>query len=218
MKISSPTLGILKNFATINSNIVIKPGNALSTISAGKDIFVKASVAETFPSQVPIYDLNSLLGLLSLADDLDVEFGDKSLKLTKEDGEFEYFYSDPSVTMGAPDKTIPVDEHFTFKLSGNEINMILKAAAIVSAPKIVISGKRGKATLVVGDPSVAASNSYKKSLGKCDVDFDFRLQVENFKVIPENYAVTISTKKFIHLKSEVRDLQYWLAVDPSSSV
>jgi len=41
MKISKRTLGILKNFATINQSIVISEGNTIETISNVKDIIAK---------------------------------------------------------------------------------------------------------------------------------------------------------------------------------
>ena len=80
MKISNDTLSVLKNFAGVNTNILIREGNVLSTISAGKNIFARATVAERFDREFAIYDLNSLLGLLTLMEDTDVAFGDESIK------------------------------------------------------------------------------------------------------------------------------------------
>ena len=42
MKISNDTIEVLKNFAGINTNILVREGNTLSTISTGKNIFAKA--------------------------------------------------------------------------------------------------------------------------------------------------------------------------------
>ena len=66
MKLSSHTTSVLKNFATINQNLVIKEGNTIATMSAMKNIVAKAEVEETFPMEVAIYDLNEFLGALSL--------------------------------------------------------------------------------------------------------------------------------------------------------
>jgi hypothetical protein len=46
MKISKPTIEILKNFSQINSNILIREGNLLRTISVGMNIFARATVEE----------------------------------------------------------------------------------------------------------------------------------------------------------------------------
>ena len=50
MKINQNTLDILKNFSEINTNILIKPGTELSTISTMRNIFAKATIAEAFDS------------------------------------------------------------------------------------------------------------------------------------------------------------------------
>ena len=66
MKLSSHTTSVLKNFATINQNLVIKEGNTITTMSAMKNIVAKADVEETFPQEVAIYDLNEFLASMSL--------------------------------------------------------------------------------------------------------------------------------------------------------
>ena len=52
MQISKETIDILKNFASINSNILIRKGKVLSTISTAKNIYARAEVAEDFPEEV----------------------------------------------------------------------------------------------------------------------------------------------------------------------
>ena len=61
MKLSKETLSVLKNFATINGNILIKTGNRLSTISAQKNVMASTTVSENFDSDFGIYDLNEFL-------------------------------------------------------------------------------------------------------------------------------------------------------------
>ena len=58
MKINQNTLDILKNFSEINTNILIKPGTELSTISTMRNIFAKAKVSDNFANEFGIYDLN----------------------------------------------------------------------------------------------------------------------------------------------------------------
>ena len=98
MKISNDTIEVLKNFAGINTNILVREGNTLSTISTGKNIFSKAVLKETFPKEFAIYDLNSLLSLLTLTEDADINFEDESLKFSKGNSVFEYFYVAVSYT------------------------------------------------------------------------------------------------------------------------
>ena len=66
MKLSNETVSVLKNFSTINQNLVIKSGNKITTMSAMKNIVAKAAVIENFPQQFAIYDLNEFLSAISL--------------------------------------------------------------------------------------------------------------------------------------------------------
>jgi hypothetical protein len=219
MKISTDTIKLLQNFASVNNNLRIRPGKELMTISPQKNIFAKATVNETFPKDFCVYDLNSLLSLLTLMEDQDIDFGETSLKISKDGGEFEFFYADESVII-APEagKSIAVDNHYSFKMSSTDVLMLNKAAAIVGAKFISVVSKAGKTTLSVGDPKTASSNSYKRTLESSEHEFNCRLAVENFKVVPDAYNVTVSKKKFFHFKHDTKALEYWLAMEPDSVV
>jgi len=218
MKISTGTLDILKNFATINTNILVRQGNTLSTISTGKNIFARAELSESFPKEFAIYDLNSLLSLLTLMEDTNIDFQDESLKVSKGTSVFEYYYADPNIIVSAPDKTIDVDNFFQFDVTKDDVDMILKAAAITAAPMLSVVGKGGEVVVTVSDPSTPKSNSFRQVIGTTDKEFDARLAVENFKVIPGSYSVTLSQKKFMFLESSKGDLKYWLALERSSNI
>ena len=47
-KISNETLDVLKNFSSINSNILVKEGNVLTTISPVKNVMAEATVSEVW--------------------------------------------------------------------------------------------------------------------------------------------------------------------------
>ena len=218
MKLSKDTLEVLKNFATINTNILVREGTSVSTISTGKNIFAKAEVTEPFPKEFAVYDLNSLLSLLTVMEDTDVDFGDESLTVSKGNAKFEYYYADPNIIVSAPDKSIEVDTFFQFDLSKDDIDMILKAAAITAAPMLSVVGDGSEVVVTVGDPATPKSNSFKQVIGQTDKTFDARLAVENFKVVPSGYTVTLSEKKFMFLESSKGDLKYWLALERSSVI
>ncbi len=218
MKLSKDTLEVLKNFATINTNILVREGTSVSTISTGKNIFAKAEVTEPFPKEFAVYDLNSLLSLLTVMEDTDVDFGDESLTVSKGNAKFEYYYADPNIIVSAPDKSIEVDTFFQFDLSKDDIDMILKAAAITAAPMLSVVGDGSEVVVTVGDPATPKSNSFRQVIGQTDKTFDARLAVENFKVVPSGYTVILSQKKFMFLESSNNNLKYWLALERSSVI
>lgn len=218
MKISKRTLELLKNFSQINSNILIREGNVLSTLSAQNLIFARATVDEHFPQEFAIYDLNSLLGILTLGDDQEIAFGEKSLTVSKDNGKFEYYYADPSIIHAPPNKNPNTEPHFEFGLGLGEISTIQKAIGITGATTISVVADGTNAMLVVGDPETSCSNSYQKLLGQTDMTFDCRLGISKFKPINDTYTCAITTRKYLYMSSTSRDLKYWMALDLESTI
>ena len=218
MKISNETIQVLKNFASINSNLMIRKGKTLSTISTAKNIFAKAEVKEDFPQEVAIYDLNSLLALLTMMENQEIEFGENSLTISKGAGKFEYFYAAANVIVAAPEKNIELDNHYQFKLTAEDVNTFMKAAAVTGAPAIYLSAKNGKVVLSVGDIKNDTANSYRKTIGDSDLEFQCVMAVENFKIVPDDYTVTVSKKKAFLIKNDTKPIEYFIAMEPVSTI
>ena len=218
MQLSNETTQILKNFASINNSILIREGDVVATITAAKSIFARAQISEHFPKEVAIYDLSKVLALLSIRENQEIDFGDNALTISKDNAKFEYFYASKDLVKGAPEKIIEVDDFFKFKLTAEDVGMINKAAAITEAPNISISCKNQTVILTVGDRKNQSANNFKKTIGTGLQDFDVFIAVENFKVIPDAYEVTVSQRKFLHFKHETKNLQYWIACEPESVV
>ena len=77
MKISKQTLTILKNFTSINSNLLVKPGNKIATVAPAKNVMAEATVDEKFDTEFGIWDMNKFLGTVSLFKDAEFDFEDK---------------------------------------------------------------------------------------------------------------------------------------------
>lgn len=216
MKISQETINLLKNFATINSNLLFRPGSTIATISAPKSIFAKATVTETFPREVAIYDLNSLLQLLTFSEDQEIEFNERSMKISNDIGTFEYFYCEPSLIIAAPTKDIEVDEVFSFSLTAKDVQSVIKTAGVLAAPTIAIVAKNGKVTMKIGDRKNDSANSFNKVIGETDLEFECFISSENFKLMQDAYQVTLSKKNFCQFKSS--KVTYLIAMEPGSVI
>ena len=107
MKLSEQTVSLLKNFASINQNLLFKSGNKLQTISAQKNILVDAEIPESFPSDFAIYDLNKMLGVMSLFQDPELEVRDKTMKIG---GKVNYMFADPAMIVTPPEKELVFPE------------------------------------------------------------------------------------------------------------
>jgi len=96
MNISDETLDVLKNFASINPNIVINPGQNIKTISEAKNIMASAEIVEDFPQEFGVYDLNEFLSVLSLVQPADLSFDDKFVTISSTGdnrSKIKYFFS-----------------------------------------------------------------------------------------------------------------------------
>ena len=217
MKLSTETISVLKNFSTINANLMVKVGSSLSTMSAMKNIVAKADVAEEFLSDFAIYDLNEFLSALSLFGKPDLEFNDDFVIITEEgtSKSLKYWFSDPSVVT-TPSKEISMPStELTFNLSSDTLNEITKAAAVIGVPDMALAG--GK--LMVTDKKNSTANAYETSLDVGDVaaEYKFWFKVENLKVMPGAYDVEVSSKKISHFTNTKLGVQYWIALEPESS-
>jgi len=217
MKLSTETISVLKNFSTINANLMVKAGSSLSTMSAMKNIIAKADVAEEFTTPFAIYDLNEFLSALSLFGKPDLEFDNKFVTITEEgtSKSLKYWFSDPSVVT-TPSKEISMPStELTFPLSSDTLNEITKAAAVIGVPDMALAG--GK--LMVTDKKNKTANAYETSLDVGDVsaDYKFWFKVENLKLIPGSYDVEVSSKKISHFTHTKLGVQYWIALEPESS-
>ena len=217
MKLSNGTINVLKNFSTINQNLVIKEGSDISTMSAMKNIVAKAKVEEDFTKEFAIYDLNEFLSALSLFGTPDLDFQDDYVVITEEGSakSLKYWYSDPSVvTTPTKDITMPSNE-VKFDFSSDSLAEITKAASVIGAPDMVL--EKGK--LRVTDKKNTTANDYATELDvpENDVDYKFWFKVENLKLLPGSYSVEVSSKNISRFSNSNVDIEYFIALEPESS-
>ena len=61
MKLSSETLTLLKNFASINQSIHVKPGNILRTLKVSRNVLAEATISEKFEKDLRLDSKKSIL-------------------------------------------------------------------------------------------------------------------------------------------------------------
>jgi len=216
MKLSKDTVGLIKNFAGINSNLLLKQGNKLATISTQKNVMSDTVVAETFPADFGIYDLNEFLGAMSLFDDPDLEFSDKYVTIKEGGASIKYFAAEIG-NLVVPQKAIVFPEaEIEFTLTATMLNMIQKTASVLRATDLQIVGDGSKMVIQVGDKKNATGNTYNAQVGSTDKEFKVNLKVENLKMLPGDYLVSISSKKISRFKATSSELVYYVAVEADS--
>tara|TARA_X000001316_G_C922397_1_gene37675 strand:+ start:3310 stop:3984 length:675 start_codon:yes stop_codon:yes gene_type:complete len=221
MKLSENTISVLKNFATINQNLLIREGNTLTTMSAMKNIVAQAEVEETFPKEIAIYDLNEFLSSLSLFSNPLLQFGENSVLIVEENNNYnalKYFYSDPSVVT-TPSKSITMPEtEVSFNLKSSDLTKLKRAAGVIGAPDMSLTQQGQDVMLSVCDKKNDTANTYSLDVdtnGTNSDNYRFYFKVENLKLIDGDYTVAVSSKNISHFKNG--QVEYWIALEPDST-
>jgi|TARA_B100000900_G_scaffold328908_1_gene289245 hypothetical protein len=219
MKLSDKTLSVLKNFSTINQSILFKQGSKLRTISVMKNILAEATVTEEIPKDFGIYDLNQFLNGLSLHQSPELDFVNDGHVVIKEGRmRSKYFFADPNVIITPPDKAIDLpSEDVSFELSTDQLDKLLKAAAIYQLPDLAVVGGSGVVKILVRDKKNDTSNDFSVTVGETDKQFSFNFKVENIKILPGTYDVSVSSKLLSRFTSKNQDLTYFIALEPDST-
>tara|TARA_R100000030_G_scaffold55489_2_gene41829 strand:+ start:487 stop:1164 length:678 start_codon:yes stop_codon:yes gene_type:complete len=219
MQLSDKTINLLKNFAGINQSILFKKGKKLRTISVMKNILAEVNVDEEFERDFGIYNLNEFLNAMSLYQDPQLDFKNESYVSIREGKtRSKYFFADPAVIVTPPEKSITLpSEDVSFELNTQQLDKLLKAAAVYGVPDLSVIGENGVVKIVVRDKKNDTSNDYAVVVGETQSTFCLNFKVENIKILPGSYSVTISSKLLSRFESEDKNLVYYIALEPDST-
>ena len=220
MTFSKNTLTILKNFSSLNSNLLVQPGNVIKTITPSKTGMAVATVEETFDVQFGIWDLNKFLGVVSLFNNPTFTFGDKSVKIKNgSDSVVNYYYSEPRLlTYPTKDVQMP-SSNVSIVLTEKNFSELQKAASVMQLPDLSFTSDENKIVGMVSDLSDPTSNSYKivVSSDYSGPEFLFNFKMENMKMLDGDYHVALSKSVIGQFTHASRPLTYWVAMDASST-
>ena len=222
MQLNDNTLAVLKNFATIQPNIILSEGNVVKTIAEAKNVMSVATLDQTFDKDVGIYNLDEFLAVLGLVDTPELDFGDDYVTIKDSSGrsKVKYFYSDPDM-LTSPSKDINLPEfEVKFVLDNGTLGRIKRAAQALGHNEISIRPNNGSIQISVLDTKDATSNAFTIDVdGSYDneVDFNFVLNVNNLKIVNEDFEVNISKKLISQFKSVQSDIEYFIALEKSST-
>lgn len=219
MKLSKETNAILKNFSGINSNLLIKEGSVLATISSQKNVMASVTVEEFFPSEFGIYDLNEFLGAVSLFEDPDLEFSDSYVTIKENARSIKYYAADKTVLTLPPEKEIkfPEADVITFVLPSSTLNNALKTASVLKSSDVTFKGDGKKLHLLVSDLKNTSANLFDEVIGTTSANFKANLKVDNLRMLPQDYEVTISPKKISRWKAVNGSMLIFVALETTST-
>jgi hypothetical protein len=219
ISISSETLELLKNFSSINSNILIKEGNKIRTISNYKNVLAEATVKEDFDIQFGIWDLNKFLGTVSLFESPTFEFGSKSVTIEGDNGsKVVYYYCEPKLLTTITKEIKMPPTVVNCELFEYDFKEIQRSASVLQLPDLKISSEGDKVVMTVHDKKDPSSNVYSMNIGDHDGEsnFEFYFKVENLKMLTGDYNIEICENSVAKFINKSRDLKYWVAMEPCS--
>ena len=129
-----------------------------------------------------------------------------------------YFFADPKVIVTPPEKDITLpSEDVSFTVSTEQLDKLLKAAAIYQLPDLSAVGGDGVVKLLVRDKKNDTSNDFSIVVGETDATFSLNFKVENIKILPGTYDVVMSKKLLSRFVSKDYNLKYYIALEPDST-
>jgi hypothetical protein len=220
LTLSRDTLDVLKNFASINSNLLVSSGNKLTTISPVKNVMAEATVSETFDSEFGLWDLNKFLGVISLFKTPTFNFSDKYVIIEENGASVKYYFSDSSL-LTTVKKTIKMpDPVISFDWKPSVFSEMTKAASVLQLPDLCIRNSDAGIEAVVIDKADPTSNTYSIELPNVtyspSADFEMFFKVENLKLMPGEYTVNITEKVVSQFEHKTKNLRYWIALEADS--
>ena len=221
IKLTDNTVNILKNFSGINSNILIKPGDTIRTLSPMKNIMAEAKIDEEFERQIGIWDLNQFLGTISLLETPEFDFEDGYVDIAGNNGaSVRYYYSAPEL-LTSTDKSITMpDLAIEFDLNQKDLLEIQKASAVLGLSDLCVQSSGDTLQVVAIDKKTPSSNTYSIDVGEVFEDtplFKFYFKVENLKMLSGDYNVKIAKSSVAEFSHKTLDLKYWIALESDSS-
>ncbi len=193
MQLSTNTITILKNYSKISNTILIKEGNVLKTQSQAKDVFASATLEDTFPVDMPLYDLSRFLNVLSMFDKPELDFSQENLVTIN--NQVRYTFSDSAIVGGVDySKEIKMSNIVAqFTLKKEQFKRIIDAASVLGVSHISFQSKDGNLVALAYDPSDSIQDTYKLELDeKATQDFVSSFKVDLLKFLDQEYFVSIS--------------------------
>lgn len=223
LKLSKETIATLANFAGISNSIVVNAGSRISVIKDSKDCIAYADIAETFPKEFGIYDINQFLSAYQLVPEGEIEFDTEFMTISNDHSQLRYNFSDVEYITKAPAEVkFPYEGAIEFALTQDVIESIKNAADRLRLNSISFVSDAGSDKIYAAaiDEKGQDNNSFKILVGKSESiqsnEFNFNLAPNLIKsLIKGDYEVTVSPQGISEFKG--MGIAYYIALSGKSS-
>lgn len=222
MKLNDNTLTVLRNFASIQPNLLVEAGDTIKTMAEARNVMCTAKLDQSFDCDFGIYDLNEFLNVLTLVDEPTLDFKEKHVVVSGASGRssVKYFYVGDKSLLTSVAKSVNLPEfEVNFTLDESTLNRVRKASNVLGHPKLTIRAENGVIRLSVTDNEDDTSNSFSIDVAGSyeHEDFMFVMNIDNLKLIAGDYDVEVSSKLLSRFTNKTTNVEYFIALEKSST-
>jgi hypothetical protein len=215
IRLDTRTINVLKNFASINQSLLVRPGSVISTISSTKTILASATVDVEFQTSFAIYDLSKFLSVMSLFENPDIEIGSKSLSIVAGPKRLNYTFADPSTIVTPPEKSIVLPSaDVSFKLTSETLSSVMRAAGVLGLPEVAVVGDGQEVSVRAVNSTNPSGDVFSVTVGDTSAEFSAIYRTEHLKLLPGDYDVTICSRGISQFEGS--GVTYFIALEASS--
>jgi hypothetical protein len=232
MRLSPLTVEILNNFASINTELYLRPSSEIWTCAeagpcgAGTPLIAYAEVEDLFPVECGIYDLNRFLAALSVFDnEAEIKFTPEEIILQGAKGQMMHYpttteemlkwsHLDRAVIDTLKKNIKEAQPQVHFDISQHEIVQVQRAAGILAGGKdddyyYTVIADKDKVRFGCSDEKLTRNKTFFVECGHTKVDdVVIFIQRQAFgKVLNRDYKV-VATDNVIQLLSN--DVKYYM--------
>jgi hypothetical protein len=125
-------------------------------------------------------------------------------------------YADENSITKLPEKEIKLPSvDVTFKFTNEHFKVVERAAGVLQLPEVVVTGDGKNIYFQAEDSKVKNGDHFSLTLGETDRVFKAIFKIDNLKIIPGEYEVSLSSKGLAHFSG--KDIEYWIAIEQSST-
>lgn len=223
MLLSKETVEVLKNFNSINSNLVINVGDKIETVSISKDIIASYTSGDNFDKMVSIYNLGEFLGVLSAFEQPDLVLDTKSVTFKSGKQKVNYIYADSSLLITPPTNRDKIEKALIapaveFFLSATTLTKLQRMASILNVEDLSVYGDGKTIKLKVFDKAITTGNDFELDTEeKTKEKFNILFKISKMKLIDGSYKVEISNKMISRFTHDTINIHYIIAVESDST-
>jgi hypothetical protein len=180
-----------------------------------------------FSDEIGIYDSSEFLGILSFYKNPEIKNFDKYVTITEGNSKATYFKTAkellPKVLVQqkfTPDdikaRLDKIGCELQFTLTAEKINMLIKMASIMKSEFVFFETDESKIRITVGNELESSNNNWEitidsENITNNSLENPVKLSVMEFKFVPSDYDVKVSSKGMSYWKS-VSGIEYFIAV------